>query len=487
MSHDVSCIDPGNCAYDDSRIISNARFDFRPASICYCRNEQEVQQVLRRGRTGLVRIRSGGHQHEGMCSGDDVMIVDVSNIDGISIHGDVLTVGPGARLRDVYKHMWKDRRLLPGGGCGDVCVGGLVQGGGWGPYSRALGLTCDVLLGFRIVQADGGILDVSREMDDPHSELFWAVCGGGGGNFGVLTQFRFRLATLHGPITSFTVTWSDPAPYGLVMDDWRSHLPEDADNRLTTFCRLTARAGGAGADPPVVVAGFFLGEQDEIAAMLPDLLPGTYDGRAGVTFNREDKDPEGRRVFQHPEYQPGPPAHALRAMGLLAADASADLASTCAGIPFSHKVSSCYPRAEFGEAEVRRVARYLMESDTEPTARRYLSLHSLGGAIANPNDRSCFAYREKPFMMQYQAWWADADPTSDVSRRCLAWVAGFRDTMQRDTEGAFINFPDKDLPASDRKALLRYYYAHKLDRLIGIKATYDPGNLFDFPMGIPTC
>lgn len=486
MPNLAPCVLPGSPAYDESRVISNARFDYRPASICYCQSEQDVRQLLSGARAGQVRIRSGGHQHEGMCSGNGVMMIDVSRMDAISIDGDVLTVGPGARLRDVYQNIWSNRRLLPGGGCGDVCVGGLVQGGGWGPYSRALGLTCDVLQGFRMVRADGSVIDVSREMDDPHNQLFWAVCGGGGGNFGVLTQFRFKLATLDGPITSFTVTWSDPGLYGLVIDDWRNHLPGDADNRLTTFCRLTAPAGGEGTDPPIVVAGFFLGEQPEIEGILPGLLPGTYDRKSDVTFRREDTAPEGQRVFQHPEYQPGPPMEALRAVGVLAADAPADLGSTCAGVPFSHKVSSCYPRAEFGEAEVQMVASYLMSSDPEPTARRYLSLHSLGGAIAHANDRSCFAYREKPFLMQYQAWWTSQDPTPGISQRCLAWVAKFRDTMQPHTQGAFINFPDRDLPASDRKALLRYYYADRLERLIGIKGTYDPGNLFDFEMGIPT-
>ncbi len=481
------CIGPGDRGYDEGRIISNARFDYHPASICYCSSEIEVLRVLDTAAPGRLRIRSGGHQHEGMCSGNGVTILDVSRFDEIRIDGDVLTVGPGARLHDVYAKMWSARRLLPGGGCGDVCVGGLVQGGGWSPYSRALGLTCDVLLGFRIILADGTIMDVERDEAGVDHSLFWAVAGGGGGNFGVVTQFRFKLATLTGPITSFTVSWNDPGFYIGVMEDWRSHFPDHADHRLTSFCRLTAAADVGSTDSPVIVAGFFVGEQGEIERMLPDLLPETWSGKSGTpSFSRVDTAPEGQRVFQHPEYQPGPPADALHAMAGLAGAAPADLGSTCAGVPFPHKVSSCYPRAEFGSAEVRRLAQYLMNSGYEPTARRYLSLMSLGGAVANANDRSCFAYREKPYLMQYQAWWADKDPNSEVSRRCMAWVAGFRDTMQPHTEGSFINFPDRDLPASDRKALLRYYYADRLERLIGIKGQYDPRNLFDFPMGIPT-
>lgn len=484
--HVRPCIGPGDRGYDESRIISNARFEYHPASICYCSSEIEVLRVLDTAAPGRLRIRSGGHQHEGMCSGNGVTILDVSQFNEISIDGDVLTVGPGARLHDVYAKMWRERRLLPGGGCGDVCVGGLVQGGGWSPYSRALGLTCDVLLGFRIVLADGSIVDVERDRAGVDHSLFWAVAGGGGGNFGVVTQFRFKLATLTGPITSFTVTWSEPGLYGLVMDDWRSHFPGHADHRLTSFCRLTAVAEVGSTDSPVIVAGFFLGEKGEIEGMLKGLLPETWSRKSGITFSRVDTAPEGQRVFQHPEYQPGPPVAALHALAGSDGAAPADLGSTCAGVPFPHKVSSCYPRAEFGSAEVRRIAQYLMNSGYEPTARRYLSLMSLGGAVANANDRSCFAYREKPYLMQYQAWWADKDPNSGVSRRCMAWVAGFRDTMQPHTEGSFINFPDRDLSAADRKVLLRYYYRNNLEQLIAIKAQYDPRKLFDFPMGIPT-
>jgi len=478
----MNCVKPGDRDYDASRRISNARFDLRPSSICYCQSDDDVRQALRDGRPGYVRVRSGGHQHEGMCSGEGVLIVDVSKLDTIYINGDLLVVGPGARLGNVYKALWPKRRLLPGGGCGDVCVGGLVQGGGWGLYSRALGLTCDRLAGFRIVKADGQILDVTK--DGPDSRLFWAVAGGGGGNFGVVTEFRFHLGRLDSAITSFTVSWADRTLTAAVINDWRKHFPGDADTRLTSFCRATTLAGGASLDQPVVIAGNFLGDQPELEDILPRLLPDTYSAKYDVSFSRVDTVTDGRQAFQHPEYQPGPPADALRELAEFADEARGDLGSTCDGIPFPHKISSCYPRDQFGDDAVQQIESFILGSRTERTARRYLSLHCFGGAIGNANDSSCFAFRQKPFLLQYQAWWANKEQT-DVGERCINWVAAFREAMRPHTEFAFINFPDRDLPATSRKTLLERYYGPSLAPLIAVKGQYDPGNLFDFEMGIP--
>ena len=468
---------PEDPNYNEAKQIANARFDYlRPAVICYCQNEDDVRQALHMAKTEKlhVRIRSGGHQHEGMCSGPNVLIIDVSRMNGIRIEGDTVRIGPGARLGNVYPTLWKANMLFPGGGCGDVCVGGLVQGGGWGPYGRLLGFTCDRLLWFRIVKADGAILDVTNSPNDPHANLFWAVSGGGGGNFGIVTEFLFRPGTLESPIWSFTAKWTDPFLVKPVIDEWRANFPGDVDLRLTSFARLSAQQGNS-PDPPAIVAGFFVGDRAEVELLPAKLLPKTYRAASSIKFDPVDEaaksgDPH---AFQHPEYQPGPN----------------DLSSTCAGIPYPHKISSCFPRAGFGSDAVNTIVEYLQSSAGSPTARRYLSLHSLGGAMGRANDRSCFPYREKPFMLQYQAWWAVNDYRIQIES--MEWLARFRDGMQPWTEGGFINFPDRDLVQftdddTRRKELLRFYYAGNLDTLIRIKAQYDPGNFFDFEMGIPT-
>ena len=485
-------VQPGDPTYDSSRRISNARFDYRPRYIYYCENADNVQRALRdAGREKLgVRVRSGGHQHEGMCSADGVLIVDLSEIHQINFSADLETawIGAGAKLGDIYTQMFAKNRLLPGGGCGDVRVGGLVQGGGWGPYCRALGLTCDRLLGFRMVMANGEKIEVTDAKSDPRSDLLWAVRGAGGGNFGVITEFHFRLAKVSAPIWQFTLVWKHPNMMEPVVEEWRRNFPNDQDLRLTSFCRLS---GLGGVDQAVVVAGFFLDDQVPLKALLQRLLPTSYS-RAITSFSPVKSDEPAARgmVFQHPEYQPGPPPAALSAES---AAAETPPAETCDGGWFPHKVSSCFPRSDFSSLATQTIREFLLAAHPEPEARRYLSLHGMGGAINNDparNKESCFAFRDKPFMLQYQTWWANREDRP-LGQRCLAWVRDFRERMKPFTEGSFINFPDRDLVPNPetpegRKALLRYYYAGYLDLLIEKKGKYDRGDFFNFLMGIPT-
>jgi len=496
----MKIVRPGDPEYESDRRIANARFDYRPSYICYCRHVADVKEAIGLAKKEKaknpefgIRIRSGGHQHEGMCSGNNVLIIDLSGMQNICFSNNLETVRieAGAKLADVYEQTWARNRILPGGGCGDVRIGGLVQGGGWGPYSRALGLTCDRLSGFRMVKADGEEIEVTGAKDDPHHDLFWAVCGGGGGNFGVITEFTFKLAGLPFPIWQFTLTWKEQKWVRPVIEEWCKNFPGNEEFRLTSFCRL----GAAGSpDPPVIVAGFFLEDQAPLEALLKSLLPKTYAAKSPpppplFTPVHQPVVSDPRRLVHHPEYQPGPP---LAAPALAAEEPPKD---TCDGGYYPHKVSSCFPNAIFSTSSkaMETIVAYLAQSKPETMARRYLSLHCMGGTInsdpAWAREWSCFPFRDKPFMLQYQAWWGDRND-KPLGDRCLAWVRGFRETMKPYTEGAFINFPDKDLVPNPntpdgRKALLRYYYAHNLEPLIERKRKYDPENFFNFEMGIP--
>lgn len=474
----MNCVQPGDPDYEADRRIANARFDYRPSQICYCATPSDVRTMVNKARDMRIplRVRSGGHHHEGMCSGDGVAMIDLSQINGVTLSPDRTSawIGAGARLGDVYRTLLANDRILPGGGCGDVRVGGLVQGGGWGLYARALGLTCDNVISFRAVLASGEI----REVPSGEGGLFWAVCGGGGGNFAVVTEFRIALARVPDIFWQFTLTWTDPAMRQPVIEEWRANFPNDPEHRLTSFCRVSS-AGGP--DPPIIVAGNFLGDADTLVRFLVRALPSTY------STSTQDYSPVHQpaasttsRMFHHPQYQPGPPQAAAEG---LTETAEGPPTQTCDGGFYPHKVSSCYPRSTFSAAATRAITTFLDTQPAEPRARRYLSLHGLGGAVADPDAtrRSCFGFREKPFMLQYQAWWGD--PKDEVVQaRCLAWIKGFRLSMESAgfTEGSFINFPDRDLP------LASYYGGENFRRLIEVKRQYDPTNVFEFPMGIPT-
>ncbi|HKS21714.1 MAG TPA: FAD-binding protein [Thermoanaerobaculia bacterium] len=472
----MKCVLRGGDGFSDARRIRNARIYSNPSEICYCSNADDVIQALGKATPGGVRVRAGGHHHEGMCSGDNVLVIDVSNMNQVVVDHTKRTVrvGPGAKLGDIYNKVYEKGLLFPGGACGDVHVGGLVQGGGWGLTARRMGLTCDALDSIKIViwhaqRREFQEIEV-RGSEDPNHRLFWGVSGGGGGNFGVATEFVFNLEPIPGEkiITQFTATWKDRNLMRNVIDGWRKNVLGFGDDRLTTFCRLIAPGTESEGDEPSLIVGNFLGDSSELDTILNRLLPEGFCVRydpvwppapAPLTAN-----------FTTPHYQPGPPG--------------AKLSETCAKDAFfRHKVSSTYPTKAFDTGGVQGILDHINVAPLSG-ARRYISLHSLGLRVTKPNDRSCFAYRDKPFLIQYQAWWQKCE----LDEQCLDWVSDFRDDMHRreTTEGAFINFPDRDLvPATNQKELMRPYYRENLDALIALKQSWDPRGIFDFPMGIP--
>ena len=484
----------GQNSYDCDRRVANARFDYQPTAIAYCESEDDVIQAIAKARAEKcgVRVRAGGHHHEGMSSGDGIWIIDVSNMRRIIVDPNAftVTVGAGARLGDIYDTVLPYGMVFPGGACRDVHVGGLVQGGGWGLFSRALGLTCDALDAFRMAIYDAKTdafvaTPVKGAWNDPNVDLFWGVSGGGGGNFGVATEFTFKappykFAPGNQPksITQFSANWQDRGRMSAVLKEWMEKFPMDDEYRLTTFCRLIA-PGTEASDQPTLVLGNFIGEQDELEAILKRLLPKTFSSAAIKYSNVATWPPHPRTaprdIFTPAEYQAGPP----QADGV-------DLGDTCSGAYFRHKISSAYPREGFAAGGPDEILRHINTTSLS-NARRYVSLHSLGGVVCgedtNRDQWSCFAYRHKPFLIQYQAWWN----TPNLDTACIDWVNKFRDGMKPYTEGGFINFPDRDrVKTTDPVTLMEPYYGRNFNRLRDIKTRYDPKKLFDFPMGIPS-
>src|ERR1043165_7478121 len=159
-------------------------------------------------------------------------VMDGSNMNQVVVDPTKRTVrvGPGAKLGDIYNKVYEKGLLFPGGACGDVHVGGLVQGGGWGLTARRMGLTCDALDSIKIV-----IWNASRREfqeitvglpGDPNHRLVWGGSGGGGGNFGVATEFVFKVEPIPGQkiITQFTATWKDRGLMRNVIDGWRTNV-----------------------------------------------------------------------------------------------------------------------------------------------------------------------------------------------------------------------------------------------------------------------
>ena len=222
---------PRNPDYEEARGDFNSRLSRFPAAIVICDDARDVQHAIRWAREEGVPLsaRSGGHSYEAFSVLDKGLVVDLGGLNAVDIdrQRSEAIVGAGVRLGDLYRRLGDDGLTLSAGTCPSVGIAGLTLGGGFGFLSRQDGLTCDNLLAVDLVAADGALLHVSAQ-EQP--DLFWALRGGGGGNFGIVTSFTFRPLRTIGDVALFRVTW----PWdevAEVFDAWQ-HWAPFVDERL---------------------------------------------------------------------------------------------------------------------------------------------------------------------------------------------------------------------------------------------------------------
>ncbi|MGN9908911.1 FAD-binding oxidoreductase [Phytohabitans sp. LJ34] len=425
LALDGEAFAPDSPGYDAVRRPAGAAYrDTRPRLVVRCRSVADVTRtVLHAAATGdRLAVRGGGHCFAGRSSTDGI-VLDMSGLDGISVAGDgVATIGAGARLAAVYAALHAHGRTLPAG-CGPtVGITGLTLGGGIGLLGRQHGLTCDRLVGARVVLADGSVVDCDH---DREPDLFWALRGAGGGQFAVVTSLRFD--TVAEPTTTrVEARWSDVAVEDLVAA-WQTWAP-DAPDGLTVNLALDSEPG-----VPVRATLFgasTLGEKPT-AALLRELTGRAFALRAGLPFHQLKSGFAGPR------------------------DA-----------PATRTRSEFFARALPEDTIASLLARL-----GEPRAggRRQLAFTAMGGAYNRvAEDATAFAHRGERFLLEHIA--APADQ----------WVDGSWATAHAHGSGrVYPNFPD--LALDDWAAA---YHAGNRHRLAAVKDAYDPDRFFDFPQAI---
>ncbi|HUZ22380.1 MAG TPA: FAD-dependent oxidoreductase [Streptosporangiaceae bacterium] len=442
---------PGDTGYVVASVPYNRRYaDIRPAGVALCADVTDVRTALRWARHYDVpfAIRSGGHSYGGYSTSHG-LVISLARMNSVRVNGKsmTVTVGPGARNRDLYAGLAGTGVAVPSGRCPTVGVSGLLLGGGFGFSSRHLGLTCDQLLETEVVTASGAMLRVSPQS---HPDLFWACQGGGGGNFGINTGYTFR-ATRVGDVSVYRLEWS-----------WRQAttalsamlgLMASAPDTLSCRVGLDVSGGGpaTGGTPRrgVSALGLYFGPSRELAGLLAPVLAAAWPSEQLI----EDRGYLGAQAML---------AHSVPFDRFASKSRFLDGPLSAAGL----------------ETAVRWIERWPGSSNPGGGG---VTIFAWGGAISRVAPAAtAFVHRDAAFLMDNETTWTARDSPRVVHAN-LGWVAGIYDALAPfGTRQAYQNFIDPAL-----RDWQSAYYGENLPRLMRIKRRYDPDEVFRFAQAIP--
>jgi FAD/FMN-containing dehydrogenase len=427
LSEELLC--PGDAGYDDARVLWNGMIDRRPAAIARCASTADVVAAVNFARQqGLVlAVRGGGHNAAGTALCDDGLVIDLAPLRRVTVDPATRTAHAqgGATWADFDRATSAHGLATTGGAISTTGIAGLTLGGGLGWLMRSYGMACDNVIAFEVVTADG---QVRRASADEHPDLFWALRGGGG-NFGVVTDFEYQLHPVTTVLGGMLVHPASRAREALrFLRDFHATAPDE----LTIFTGLMSAPDGM----PIV-------------AYLV-----CYNGSAA----------DGARAL-------GP----LRAFGPPLVDTITELpypvhqASLDEGFPAGLQV---YWRSDFPRTLDDAVIDILVErfeAITSPLSA--LLLEQFGGAVRRvPAEATAFVHREADFNLAIISRWTD--PAE--AERHIAWARSVSAAIRPHAVGTYVNYLGEEGEERVRQA----YGAAVYDRLVAVKNRYDPTNLF---------
>ena len=457
---------PSSANYATALQLFDTQFDsIHPAAIAYCASPADVQQCLafvRRFNLPLA-ARCGGHSYAGYSTSTG-LVIDVTRMNTVTVDttAATATIGAGTRLIDVYSALTQHGVVIPAGSCPTVGVAGLTLGGGAGVLGRKFGLTCDNLLSAQVVTADGSVLTCDA---NNHADLFWALRGGGGGNFGVVTSFTFQTHAVS-QLAIFTLDWPWSSAVN-VVDAWQHWGPQAADE-VWSNCLLLANSNKS-AGATVRVNGVYVGN---VAALSPLLQQLTSQINAAPTGNYVYNE----TLLDTMMIEAGCYGKSVAECHLPSQNPQGQLQRDTSAAK-SDYFTSLLPRQGI-QVLVNAIAQRQASSTLGGGG---IGMDTYGGAINRvASNATAFVHRNALFSAQYNAGWNANDSASVVSAN-HAWLSNTWQAMRPYASGqAYQNYIDPDL-----SNWLQAYYGANLPRLQSIKATYDPGNLFHFKQSIP--
>ena len=436
---------PEDAGYEDAHVVWNGMVAKRPGLIARCTRVADIQAAVRTASEArmLTAVRCGGHSLAGFSTCEGGLVIDLSRMRDVTVDPDARRArfAGGCLLGSIDTATQKFGLVFPSGVVSHTGASGLVLGGGTGWLTRRFGLSCDNVVGFTLVTADGGVVRCnSRENED----LFWALRGGGG-NFGVVAEFEVKLH----PLSAVTLL------EGLT--------PEPHIRRLLEFWR-------------------------EFMADAPLDLKWNIDLRLAPATEKVPRELRGRPVASSSLVWTGDPdagrRYLLRANSLCKSDSVTD--SVVSFLHLQTMADSCFPHGRryytksgyFSYLDDGTIDRLLEALDSIPSSETQIELSYLGGAAAHVQaSQTAFGDRSAPFILNLLANWAE--PAADAAH--IGWVRRvFNNLRPAMKPGVYVNFMSGD--ELDR---VPEAYHERWDRMVAVKTHYDPDNFFRLNQNVP--
>jgi hypothetical protein len=436
---------PGHSQYEDARVIWNGMVAKSPGLIARCADVEDVQQVVRiASATGmLTAVRCGGHSLAGFSTCDGGLVIDLSKMRQVTVDSDACRArfAGGCLLGSIDNATQRAGLVFPSGVVSHTGASGLVLGGGTGWLTRRFGMSCDNVEGFNLVTADGSIVQCNaRENPD----LFWALRGGGG-NFGVVTEFDVRLH----PLTSVTLAQGLTGEDDIrqLLEFWRDFMADaPIDLKWNIDLRLAPKDGEVTAElRGRPVAGSAL----------------VYSGSAE----------EGERYLRQALSMCHPDSVSRNVVSFLHLQTMADAA-------FPHGQRYYTKSGYFAYLDDATIDSLLEAAGSLPSVGTIIEFAYLGGAAAQiPARETAFGDRSAPFIMNLLAAWPEA--TDDNVH--IGWIRGlFSKLRPAMRPGVYVNFM-----SGDEQDRVPEAYRERWDRMVAVKTQYDPYNFFRLNQNVP--
>jgi FAD/FMN-containing dehydrogenase len=434
----------GDEAYEEARAVYNAMIDKHPALIARCADVADVMSAVNFARDNELRlaVRGGGHNGGGLGTVDDGLVIDLSLLRGVRVDPQARTarVGGGCTWADVDHAAHAFGLATPSGTISSTGVGGLTLGGGIGHLTRKYGLTIDNLLAADMVLADGSFVTVGP---DQNEDLFWAIRGGGG-NFGVVTSFLFKLHPL-------SMVYAGPMLW---------HL-EQAKEVMAWYRDFIVEA-------PEDITGFFIFLNVPPGPPFPEELH--HKSMAGIVWNHTGPLDQAEAAYESIRKAVPPAFEHVGPAPFPAIQTMFD--------PLMPPGLQWYWRADFfKELSDAAIDIHLEHASKIPTPLSQMHFYPVNGAVHRVGeDETAYSYRDAVWSAVY----AGIDPDPANAEAIKTWSVNYFDGLHpHSSGGAYVNFM-----MEEGQERVEATYRGNYERLATVKAKYDPDNLFSVNQNI---